>query len=377
MKATIFSLLLMGSLVCLLTSCGTEAAAPEMGQLRPVRYAEVDFSGAPESHTFSGIAQASREAPLSFRVPGTITRLPAQIGQRIPRGGLIAIIDPIDYSIQFDQSQAQLKSAQTQVKSAQSQLVASKSNYERMERLYENNSVPLSEFEQAKTSYEGAQSQYEAALAQVATAEKQSQSAKNQVNYTRLVAPFSGIVTAVNAEENEQVNAGMPIAMLSSESNPEVSLGIPDQFISQIKSGEPVDIHFAVLPGQTLKGKISEVGFSAGATSTYPVVVKLDRNNPAIRPGMAADVTFYFEQEVQGDPVLLTPIKSVGEGPEGHFAFVLDGEGNRFEVKKMSVELGPLHPGGFEVVSGLKKGDKVAIAGLSSLLNGMEVTLME
>ena len=377
MKAIFPSLVFAGLLLLLYTGCGSEAATADLTQLRPIRYAEVGFSGAPESHTFSGIAQADRIAPLSFRVPGTINRLPIQIGQRIRKGGLIAIIDPIDYSIQFDQSKAQLKSTQTQVKSAQSQLVASKSNYERMERLYENNSVPLSEFEQAKTSYEGAQSQYEAALAQVATAEKQAQSARNQVNYTRLVAPFSGVITAVNVEENEQVNAGTPIAMLSSESQPEVSLGLPDQFISQVKSGEQVDIHFAVLPDQTFKGTISEVGFSASATSTYPVVVKLNQNNDAFRPGMAADVTFYFEQETKGDPVLLTPVKSVGEGPEGHFAFVLGEEGKAYQVKKRSIELGPLHPGGFEVISGLKEGDKVAIAGLSSLLDGMDVVLME
>ena len=187
------------------TGCGTEAATDNIKQIRPVRYAEIAMSGAPESHTFSGIAQSSKEAPLSFRVPGTITQLPVQIGQKVRRGTLIARVDPIDYSIQFDQSQAQLKSAETQVKSAQSQLASSKSNYERMERLYENNSVPLSEFEQAKTSYEGAQSQYEAALASVSTAQKQAQSAVNQVDYTRLTAPFSGVITAVNAEENEQV----------------------------------------------------------------------------------------------------------------------------------------------------------------------------
>ncbi|MEM6629003.1 MAG: efflux RND transporter periplasmic adaptor subunit [Bacteroidota bacterium] len=360
-----------------LTGCSSEAATDTIRQVRPVRYAEITMSGSPESHTFSGIAQSSKEAPLSFRVPGTITQLPVQIGQRVKRGTLIARVDPIDYSIQFDQSQAQLKSAETQVKSAQSQLASAKSNYERMERLYENNSVPLSEFEQAKTSYEGAQSQYEAALASVSTAQKQSQSAGNQVDYTRLIAPFSGIVTAVNAEENEQVGAGTPIALLSSEANPEVSLGMPDQFIARIKTGEKVDIHFAVLPDQTFKGTISEVGFSSSATSTYPVVVRLDKANNAIRPGMAADVTFFFSQTTNTEPILLTPIKAVGEGPEGKFAFVLQAQGASYQVTKQTIEIGPLHPGGFEIRSGLKEGDKVAVAGLSSLLDGMEVVLME
>ena len=357
-------------------SCGSTDTQEEVGQLRPVRYQEIGYSGAPESHTFSGTAQSSKEAPLSFRVAGTINRIPVQIGQRIKKGALIAVIDPIDYTIQYDQSQAQLKSAQTQVKSAQSQLTSSKSNYERMERLYENNSIPLSEFEQAKTSYEGAQSQYEAAQAQVSTASKQAQSAKNQVNYTRLTAPFTGVITAINAEENEQVNAGMPIASLSSEFNPEVSLGIPDQFISRVKAGEKVKIQFPVLPEEDFSGTINEVGFSAGASSTYPVVVRLDKNNPAIRPGMAADVTFYLSQ-TQQTPVLLTPIKSVGEGPDGMFAFVLKEEGEKYTVRKQKINIGPLRPGGFEVKTGLKKGDKVAVAGLSSLLDGMAVVLLE
>ena len=114
-------------------------------------------------------------------------------------------------------------------------MVTTKSAYQRVEKLYENNSVPLSEYEQAKASYEAAQSQQAAALAQVTAAQKQVEAAKNQVSYARLTAPFSGIITNVMAEENELVGSGNPIATLSAERDPEVLSVCPKPLLRKSK----------------------------------------------------------------------------------------------------------------------------------------------
>ena len=87
----------------------------------------------------------------------------------------------------------------------------SKATYQRIEKLYENNSVSISEFEQAKSAYELAQASYQASLAQANASGKQVESAQNQVNYSSLMAPFPGVITMVNVEENELVGSGSPI----------------------------------------------------------------------------------------------------------------------------------------------------------------------
>lgn len=373
MKINIFCLLILG--ICL-TNC-KEKPQEKKVVLRPVRYGKVMTTGSANSQVFSGTAQSSKSSNLSFKVAGTINNLTVKVGDKVRTGQLIARIDAIDYSVQYDQAVAQLKSAETQIKSAETQLVTTKSAYERVEKLYENNSVPLSEYEQAKASYEAAQSQQTAALAQVTASQKQVEAARNQVSYARLTAPFSGIITNVMAEENELVGSGTPIATLSAERDPEVIVGMPETFIAQIKKGQHAHIEFSTIPNKKFEGTISEVSFSSNTGATYPVIVKIDNPTPAIRPGMAANVEFSLGKKQDTQTFLVAPVQAIGEGTTGNFAFVLNKEANGYAVKKQKVEVGNLLATGFEIKSGLNEGDLVATAGLKSLLDGMEVMLLE
>ena len=372
-----YQVLLYASLVLLVAGCGSGETVEQSVSIRPVRFGKVQQSGTLENQTFSGTAKASKEANLSFKVNGTISKLNVKIGDKIRKGYPIASLDAIDYSVQYDQAVAQLKSSETQIKIAESQLSASRSNYERIEKLYENNSVPISEYEQAKSSYETAQSQYDAAIAQVTASQKQVQSSSNQVSYARLTAPFTGVVTQVMAEENEFIPAGNPIALLSGESDLEVTVGVPEIFISRIRRGEKVQIRFSVLPGQVLEGNVSEVGFSSTNTSTYPITVTITECPPEIRPGMAAAVSFSFGSSDSEKQFLVAPVKAIGEGPQGNFVFKLLPEGENYKAVKQQVEVGELLTGGFEIKTGLAAGDLVATAGLKSLLDGMIVKLSE
>lgn len=360
-----------------LASCGEEEATQTEEILRPVRYGKVVKTGTDEDQVFSGTAQSAKESKLSFKVAGTINKIFVKVGDRVKTGQLIAALDAIDYSVSFDQAVAQQKSAETQIKSAKAQLVSSKSTYERIEKLYENGSIPLSEFEQAKTGYDAAESQHEAAIAQYDAAQKQVEAARNQVSYARLTAPFSGIITMVNVEENELVNSGSPIAILNAEGKPEVRVGIPEIFISGIQKGQEVDISFSILPNQAYKGVVSEVGFSSGQGATYPVIVQITKPGNEIRPGMAANVKFHFHEDSHEKQYLVTPVKSVGEGVDGNFVFLLKKDSSAYIAQKQTVEIGELLMSGFEIKNGLKEGDLVATAGLKSLLDGMKVSLME
>lgn len=314
---------------------------------------------------------------VSFKVGGTLTRLNVKVGDVVRQGQLIAKVDQTDYSVQYQQSVANNKSSETQIQSAKSQLVNSKATYQRIEKLYENNSVSISEFEQAKSALELAEASYAAAQAQANASEKQVESAQNQVRYSTLVAPFSGVVTSVMVEENELVNPGSPIATISAVSKPEISIGIPEAFISKIKKNEPVNIVFSALSNQSFSGKVYEVGFSSLGGSTYPVTVRIDKPTAEIRPGMAADVQFRFSNGKKEIQKMVAPIASVGEDNNGHFVFGLVKEGNNYLVEKKKIQIGQLTSAGFEIKSGLSNGDLVATAGLNTLLDGMIVRLME
>ena len=352
-----------------------EADTTTASPLRPVRYKTISYAAGADQHTYSGVAQADKLSKLSFRVGGTIRTVNIKLGDRVRKGQLIATIDPVDYSIQAEQATASEKGAEANLQAAETQLINARSSYQRIEKLYENNSVPLSDYEQSKSAYESAQSNYDAAKTQVTSAKKQSQSARNQVNYTKLLAPFDGIITAVNVEVNELVGSGNPIAEISSESKPEVNVGIPENYISNIKNGQKVSIQFSVLPEQRFTGTVSEVSYAAGNSPTYPAIVRIDNPNPDIRPGMAATVT--FQQDDDKQTLLICPVSALAKDMESTFVYVLEKQNEEeYLVKKQAVEVGEITPGGFALKSGLQEGQLVATAGLKSLLDGMSVKLL-
>ncbi|MFT6334233.1 MAG: RND family efflux transporter MFP subunit [Halioglobus sp.] len=356
--------------------------------IKPVKYEKVGYSNGSQVYTFPGVVKAEHEIKLSFKVSGTLNAVSVELGDKVNRGQLIASIDPIDYVIQTDQAKAQkegseanAQSSEANVKSAESQLINSRSTFDRVEKLYENNSVAISEYQQAKAGLASAKAQYDAAKAQLAsaitqvtTSGKQVQAAGNQASYTRLTAPMDGIITSVMVESNEGVGAGSPIAVLSSEGNPEIEVGVPEVLINNFKKGQQVTVEVPSAPNQKFNGKVQKVAFASGNSPTYPVIVSIE-NSKQIRPGMAANVTFQFGSQQENTKMLVIPAVSVGEDAKGNFVFLIDESSDKTLVKKLPITVGKLTSEGFVVTGGLTVGQKIAVAGLQTLLEGQEVKL--
>lgn len=369
------------ALVFLVISCWSCGEKPmeTTKEIRPIKYAKIAMSSGAESHTFSGAAQAQNETNLSFKVAGTLSSVRVKLGDRVNKGQLVATIDPVDYNIQTNQALSQKEGSVANAKAAETQLINAQANYDRVAKLYENNSVALSEYQQAKAGLDAAKAQFEAANSQVNASKQQVQAADNQVNYTRLVSPMNGVITAVKVEANEVVNSGMTIATVSSLGRPEVEVGVPEIFIKRVKKGQKVTITLPSSPGQEFQGQVDQVAYAAGNAPTYPVIVQIDKSAEEIRPGMAANVTFFFVEEkaARATNLMFVPVEAVGKDNQGHFVFVLNQKGDAvYEAAKRTITIGPLLPEGFELISGLEGGEIVATAGLKSLMNGTEVKLL-
>ncbi|MEL7003749.1 MAG: efflux RND transporter periplasmic adaptor subunit, partial [Bacteroidota bacterium] len=104
--------------------------------------------------------------------------------------------------------------------------------------------------------------------------------------------------------------------------------------------------------------------------------IEITNATKSIKSGMAANITFDFSNG--GGQLLVVPAKSVGEDSKGRFVFLVDDKGDKTGiVKKHHIEVGKLKPDGFEVTSGLSIGQKIAVAGLQTLLDGQEVKLQQ
>lgn len=328
--------------------------------LRPVRFQQVYSTGGNRVRSFSGTARAGVESRLSFKVSGTIRNLPVQVGDSVRAGQLIADLDPQDYRVQAQEAEAALAQANAQARRAQAE-------YERVRLLWENNNASKSDLDAARAASESAE-------ATVAAQEQNLEAARLRLSYTRLTAPVAGSVAAVNVEVNENVQPGQEIVLLTSGSQLEVEVGVPEVLISQIETGEEVTVTFDALPGRSFSARTTEVGVAAtGMGSTFPVRAVLSESDPDIRSGMAAEIAFLFETPGQREVYLVPPV-AVGEDRDGRYVFVVEpGEPGQGIVRRRAVEVGDLTAEGFEVFEGLSDGDRVVTAGLSKIEDGQVV----
>jgi RND family efflux transporter MFP subunit len=336
-----------------------ESKSAEPPRPRPVRYATIASGTSDDSRMFSATVQARDATQLSFRVGGILARLNVKLGGQVEKGALIGQLDASDYRVALAQAQANYQNAKTQTGVAQSA-------FRRVEKLYEAGSASLSDYENAK-------GQLDSARAQLAASGQQVQQARNQLDYTKLVAPFDGVVNSVPVKVGEQIGAGRTIAVVSRGGELEIGVGVPEGMISRIQVGSAAQVHVAAQGEQALSGTVREVGF-ASESSTYPVRIELDEAPEALRPGMAADVRFDLGTR---SAALAVPSSAVGNAESGSYVFLLEPSGEAYAARKRPVKLGPLIGDDFEVVDGLSAGDKIATAGLSQLVDGMTVRLLD
>lgn len=345
----------------LFSACGEEPK-PEEKFVRPVKFEEVGYMGGGKIRSFSGTAQTDKVINLSFRNSGIVTQFDIKLGQKVRKGQLLAKLDNVQSRLAYEQ-------AVTQLNSAESQMNTAKLSLNRVRSLYEKGSASLSDFESAKNAFKTAQESYESAKRGVAIQ-------KEQINYGFLYAPENGVISQVLGEIDENVSPGQTIATLNSGKDMEISIGIPESIINSVKVGMEVDVNFVSLGNKNYKAKVTEVAPAVNSnTSTYPVKVTIAKPGEEIKSGMAANVSFELGDKNAGGKTLVVPAHAVGEDSDGRFVFLIQGEGGNATVKKQRVTIGNLNGEGFEVKSGLKAGQKIATAGLQTLLDGQAVRL--
>ncbi len=263
----------------------------------------------------------------------------------------------------YEQAVLSLNSAASQVNTARLAL-------DRTRALYESGTASLSDYENARNAFRTAEASHESAIRSVQIQEE-------QVGYGSIYAPVSGTIAAVNVEIDENVQAGQTVAVLNAGSGLEIALGLPEAVIAQAAPGMVANITFTAVPNTRFSGTVTEVSPSVDpATATYPVRVVLDNPSTAIRSGMAASVSLAFPIDETLAGAMVVPAKAVGEDDAGRFVFVVESEGgDEATVRKRPVEVGRLTAEGFEIVEGLTAGQRVATAGLQTLLDGQRVRL--
>lgn len=354
----------LAALMILCLPACRDNAPPQEPLLRPVRSQTVQAVSGDTTRAFSGMAKAGQESRLSFRVPGAVLQIAVKVGDRVKSGQLIARLDATDYALQKQEAEAALANAKAQDRNAEA-------NYARVRALYENRNVSRNDLDAARAASESS-------AAAVHASETRLELARSQLSYTRLTAPTEGAIASVPVEAGENVDSGKVVAVLTAGAIPEVIVAVPESLITGIERGSTVTVRFDATQQRTFAARVTEVGVAATTyATTYPVTVRLERADSAIRPGMAAEVSFTFQQGDNGGSRFVVPPEAVGEDREGRFMYILEpAQPDQSKIRRQPVGIGELTAEGLEIFTGLHNGDRIVTAGVALIQDGQRVKLL-
>jgi len=363
-----YALLFIGlTSVLLLSAC--DKVEPEKKEvIRPVRAMQVDDVTEFRQRQFPGIAKATQEVDLAFRVSGPLTEFPVNVGDLVSKGDIVARIDPRDFQVQVNNARGQLDREKAKLKRAEA-------DYEREMKILSKDAGATSQ-----AAVERKEALRDQARADINSVQATLTSAKDHLNYTYLRAPFDGIVVSTYVENFEDVQAKKPIVRIVDDSSIEMIINIPESLISLVSEATNIEVVFDSFPTVKVLAEIKEIGTEASkSTRTYPVTLLMTQPSEVkILPGMAGKATGESaapdSQLAKGIQVPLTAIFSPDD-IDKTYVWIIDKESK--QVTKREVSTGSLKDSGIIVTQGLNAGEWIAIAGVHYLREGMDIKILE
>jgi multidrug efflux system membrane fusion protein len=332
--------------------------APQPDPVRSVKLMTVAPEAVSTSTEYAGEVRARVESRLSFRVGGKLTARPAEPGQRVRAGQLLAQLDPQDLQLASTAAQAQVRAAQTQRDLAQA-------DFQRFKALREQSFISSAELERREATLRSAQATLEQSQAQM-------QVQGNQAVYTRLLADGAGVVTAVDAEVGQVVAAGAPVVRLALDGPRDVVFAVPEDRVASVTVGQRV----LVRPwggGEALAGTVRELAASADpVTRTFGVKVAIAGER---LPPLGATVTVVAQRAGEGAraEAIRLPTSALWQAGKDTAVWVFDPSDTT--VRSRTVQIGGVDGNRAVVAGGLQPGDQVVVAGVHVLAPGQKVTV--
>src|SRR5690554_3496130 len=248
------------ALALVLAGCGGGARDPAVA--RAVLVAQPQ-PAAGVARGFPGEIRAREESPLAFRVGGELVRREVDVGDRVARGALLAVIDPGDFEAQARAAGARLSAAEAQLRRA----TAERARYA---ALADGQLVSRSALDAQEAAWRAADGEARAARAQLDVA-------RNQAGYAELRAPADGVIASRQAEAGQVVAAGQAVFTLAGDDGREVAIALPESAVGDYAVGQAVEVELWTAPGERLHGRFREISPAADPTArTYAARVALD-----------------------------------------------------------------------------------------------------
>ena len=315
-----------------------------------------------EELTISGQVESAQSANISTRIMGYISKLNVNVGDHVNKGQVLATISNQDLLAKRAQTDAMIAEAEAGFKSAQK-------DYERFNNLYKEQSATAKELDNTTLQFSSAKSRLEAA--------KQM---RNEVNaslgYTRLIAPFAGIVSQKLADAGSMANPGMPILTIEQNGSYQVTASVPENAISQVSQGSEAIITIAAL-NRIIRGKVTQISQSSQFTGgQYQIKMQIpDKEKKGLFSGMYANITIPLKKATESravDDRVMIPLSAIEYKNQLTGLYTI---GNHNKALLRWVRLGKTEGDQVEVLSGLAQNEQFIVSADGKLFNGALVKI--
>ncbi len=326
----------------------------------------------PRSIELTGNMAAFDSATLYARATGYIKIRNADIGTRLKKGDVLAVIAAPDLDQQLEQAKGQLVQFQAAVQQAEANADLGRVTDQRTARLVAQGWSSAQQGDTDRLTLAARQAAVAVAKANVVAQQAAVDRLQQLTEFERITAPFDGVVTSRLIDVGSLVTAdaasGTPLFSMARTDELRVQVFVPQAATFGIKDGDPATITVSELPGRTFTGRVARnaQALSAG-TRTLLMEVDVDNKDGALAAGLYSVIHL---QSRRPNPVITIPSTAVIFNQDGlRVAVVSDG---KVELRK--IELDVDNGANVDVRSGLKEGDRIILSPPANVSDGMKVS---
>ena len=341
-------------LLPLLSAC--EKPTDQPPPPRPALILVVGAKAAVTAMTLVGEVRPRFESSQGFRINGKIIERKVDVGDRVNKGQVLARLDAADTNLSAAAAQADVRSAEASRNLAAAEVA-------RYRQLISKHFVSAS-------ALDIKEAELKSATARLAQITAQANVSGNQMQYTNLTADRAGVITMIQAEPGQVVEAGDKIVQIADTQTIEVLLAVPESRISEVQLNAKVVLKLWADQQTIYSGMVREISPSADpATRAFNVRVAIQDADDAVKLGMTARVKFN-PQIAQESAGFLIPSSALTENNGKKTVWVIDANN---KAQSRTVETGQFGEDGVLISSGLQTGEKIAIAGVHTLIKDQVV----
>jgi RND family efflux transporter MFP subunit len=234
----------------------------------------------------TGTLRARQTATISAQVVGRVEQVLVHEGETVRAGQTLAVLDDATLRASLDQAQAAVKAAEYQQAATQTNSELAASTLVRYKQLQAQKSVSPQELDEVARRAEASSAQLDAVRAQETMAKAQETGARAMLGYTRVAAPFAGVITARMADPGALASPGLPLLQIDSSGPLQLQTTIDESAIASIRVGMKINISVDAAPSLDPVGTVSEI-VPAADPASHSFLVKIDLpSSPALHAGM-------------------------------------------------------------------------------------------